>query len=259
MIDIEKAKNAFKEYTDRYDIENPRIRYKIAHTYRVADNCKKIAQNLNLSEEEQNLAEIIGLLHDIGRFEQIRIYNSTYDAETVNHAELGVKILFEDGEINSFAEGATILDKQIILKAVKNHNKFQIENGLNGKEELFAKIIRDADKLDIYNVIIEEKIEDAVAKPTEDIGKEVLSYDIYEAFMNEKSVSYKDMKSNIDHIVIWMAYLYDFNFKESFNIISENNCIDKIIAKVDYKQLETKERIEQIRRKANEYVRKQII
>lgn len=257
MIDIEKAKKAFKEYTEKYDKNHPKVRYKIAHTYRVAENCRKIAQNLNLNKEEQELAEIIGLLHDIGRFEQIRIYNTTYDAETVDHADLGVKILFEDGEINKFVEDEK--NNQIIYKSVRNHNKYQIEDGLNEKEILFSKIIRDADKLDIYNVIVEEKIEDAVAKKTEDIRTEKLSDEIFNEFMNEKLVSYKIMKSNIDHIVIWLAYIYDFNFEGAFQIIHENDYINKIIAKVDYKDTQTKERMEKIKIKANEYVKNKII
>ena len=74
MIDLNRAKKAFKEFVKAYDINNGRIRVKIEHTYKVAENSKQIAKSLNLNEEEQKLAELIGLLHDIGRFEQIRIY-----------------------------------------------------------------------------------------------------------------------------------------------------------------------------------------
>ena len=129
---------------------------------------------------------------------------------------------------------------------------------MNEKETLFSNIIRDADKLDIYNVIVEEKIEDAVAKKTEDIRKEILSDEVYESFIEGKLVSYKIMKTNIDHIVIWLAYIYDFNYNESFNIIYENNYIDKIVSKVDYLDLKTKERMEKIRQKANEYIKSKI-
>ena len=257
MINIEKAKQEFKEYTSKYDKTHPKVRYKIEHTYRVAKNCQKIAKELGLNEQEQQLAEIIGLLHDIGRFEQIRIYNSTYDAETVDHADLGVKILFEDGEIKRFVEDSTY--HEIIYKAIKNHNKYKIEDGMNEKEILFSKIIRDADKLDIYKVITDEKIEDAVAKKTPDIRKEILSDNVYESFIKGELVSYKNMKSNIDHIVIWLAYIYDFNFGGAFKIIQENDYINKIIAKVDYLDLQTKERMENIKAKANEYVKNKII
>ena len=71
MIDIEKAKNVFKEYVKKYDDTNPKIKMKIIHILKVAENSKKIATDLNLSEEDIVLAELIGLLHDIGRFEQV--------------------------------------------------------------------------------------------------------------------------------------------------------------------------------------------
>lgn len=93
MINIEKAKNAFKEYVKEYDINNPKIKTKISHIQRVVVMSRKIAQDLKLDEENTELAELIGLLHDIGRFEQVKRYNTFVDRISVNHGELGVKIL----------------------------------------------------------------------------------------------------------------------------------------------------------------------
>ena len=44
---------------------------------------------------------------------------------------------------------------EIIRKAIKNHNKFEIEKRLTEKELIFAKIIRDADKIDIIYESVE--------------------------------------------------------------------------------------------------------
>ena len=103
-IDITKAKKAFKEYVKNYDPEDKKIMLKIKHIERVANLSKKMAEELNLSEEDTQLAELIGLLHDIGRFEQIRLYHTFVDRKSVNHGELGAKILFEDGLIRNFIE-----------------------------------------------------------------------------------------------------------------------------------------------------------
>ena len=65
MIDIKKAKKVFKEYIRNYDIENPKIALKVAHIERVSAIAKKTAESLNLSKEDVELAELIGLLHDI--------------------------------------------------------------------------------------------------------------------------------------------------------------------------------------------------
>ena len=48
------------------------INYKYHHSYRVRDNMILLAKNLNLPPEDIKLASVIGLLHDIGRFEQYK-------------------------------------------------------------------------------------------------------------------------------------------------------------------------------------------
>ena len=49
-----------------------KIKLKIDHTYRVAGLCQRIAESLGLSEPDVDIAWLLGMLHDIGRFEQIR-------------------------------------------------------------------------------------------------------------------------------------------------------------------------------------------
>ena len=52
VIDRERVKQAFQEYTGRYDIHDEKIRLKVEHTYRVADISEQIAEKLGLSEED---------------------------------------------------------------------------------------------------------------------------------------------------------------------------------------------------------------
>ena len=73
MIDINKAKSEFMEYVKNYDQDNPRIVLKISHSFRVMEQSKKIAESINLDEEQIELATLIGLLHDIARFEQMKV------------------------------------------------------------------------------------------------------------------------------------------------------------------------------------------
>ena len=78
-MDIEIAKNEFLNYTNSYDLSNFNIKRKVDHSLRVMELCKIIAENLNLDVEDIKLAELIGLLHDIGRFEQMKVYNTFND------------------------------------------------------------------------------------------------------------------------------------------------------------------------------------
>ena len=117
MIDFNNAIRAFKDYLKQYDLNNGMIQLKVKHTYGVISLSEYIANDLNLSKEDIELAKLIALLHDIARFEQAKEFGDFRDYKNLDHAELGVKILFEDNFIRNF-----IKDNQydnIILKRKK--------------------------------------------------------------------------------------------------------------------------------------------
>ena len=145
MIDIKNAEKEFIKYTENYDLSNENIERKQLHSIRVMKLSTQIAKSLNLSEDETDLATLIGLLHDIARFEQYSQYKTYEDVHSFDHGDYGVKILNKD--IRKYIE--TEKYDNIIKTAIKNHNKLKIEEGLSEKELLFSKIIRDADKIDI--------------------------------------------------------------------------------------------------------------
>lgn len=157
MIDIIKAENAFKKYVENYDNNDDRVKLKLVHTYGVVNASEFLAKELNLDEENKNLAKLIALLHDIGRFEQTKMSKEVYDTADstfFDHAEYGVKILFEDKLIRNFIKENTY--DNIIYQAILNHNKLKIQEGLNDNELLHAKIVRDADKIDNFRVKLSE-------------------------------------------------------------------------------------------------------
>ena len=96
MLDLERAKRYFKQYISNYDMNEPRIALKTAHMYHVAEDSRIIAKSLNLPEEEQDLAELIGLLHDIGRFDQWKFYETYSDKMSIDHGQKSVEVLFAD-------------------------------------------------------------------------------------------------------------------------------------------------------------------
>lgn len=105
VINRKNVINAFAEYVRNYDPSDGKIKLKIDHTYRVAGLCQSIAESLGLSEADVDIAWLLGMLHDIGRFEQIRRFGTFNDAESVDHAEFGADLLFKEGLIRKFAEG----------------------------------------------------------------------------------------------------------------------------------------------------------
>ena len=248
-IDIIRAKKAFKEYVKNYNPDK-KIKLKISHIERVSQISKTLAENLNLSKEDIELAELIGLLHDIGRFEQIRIYNTFMDKESINHAEYGVKVLFEDGLIRKFLD-----DKKydnIIKLAILNHNKIEIENELSEKEQLHAKIIRDADKTDIFYVLtIADKEEIWYSS---DLSNQKISDKIYNDFIENRLINYKYIKTGVDILAIHFTYIYNLYFKQSIKIIYDNNYLDKLYNRFSFNDKQTKERMKEIYETTKKYI-----
>lgn len=252
MIDIKNAKSVLTNYVKNYNLEDGKIALKLSHILRVAERAKELAENLNLSEEDIKLAELIGLLHDIGRFEQIKIYNTFYDRDSINHGEYGVKILFEDGLIRKFIQDDFY--DEIIKKAILNHNRPKIENGLSKRENLHAKIIRDADKIDIYYVLLTESIENSYG--CRDMSGEKITKEIFKEITENKMINYKNLKTNADLLVAHIAYIFDFYFKYSLKIVKENNYIRKIEEKVNLQEEEAKIMLNEINIIVDDYIEK---
>ena len=228
MINIENAYEQFDKYVEQFNPEEGRIKLKIDHIKRVALLSKKIAQNLKLSNEQIELAELIGLFHDIGRFKQAQIYNTFNDRISVNHAEMGIKVLFQDNLIKNFKIDEKYL--KIIELAVINHNKNKIDDNLTEEELLFCKIIRDADKLDIYYTICNYDFPSIFWY--KDFNCEKINEEIVSSFINKHSIDYSIIKSNSDQIPIFYAYIFDFNFDFSLQFLKEKKYLDKFTTRI---------------------------
>ena len=249
-INIEEAKKTFAEYVKNYDINDEKIKIKISHIERVSQIAKNLAMSLNLNEEDIELAELIGLLHDIGRFEQVRQYHTFIDKDSVNHGKYGVKVLFEDGLIRKFLK-TNELD-EIIKKAILNHNRAKIEEGLTERENLHAKIIRDADKTDIFYVLT---IGDKKAIwESNDLSNDVITDKVYYEFFNDHLINYNDKKTSIDLLVAHFAYIFDFNYKQSLYIIKQKGYVTTLYNRFKFNNPQTKDRMEKIYNEVLKYM-----
>lgn len=250
------ALQAFKEYLKQYDINNGMIQLKIKHTYGVISLSEYIAKDLNLSKEDIELAKLIALLHDIGRFEQAKKYVDFKDYKNIDHAELGIKILFENNLIRNFIENNKY--DNIILKSIKNHNKLVIEEGLTEKELLHTKIIRDADKTDNFRVKANDRFEDIFNSSKDKLEHDTITQKIYNDFMNNKIIISKERITDMDCWVSYIAFIFDYNFTSGLKYIKEKDYINIIIDRIDYKIKDTKEKMEEIRKHATHYIDKKL-
>ena len=163
---MEKYIKIFNQYFKRFNIREQNILRKFHHSYRVMEYAKEIGESLNLDAHDIWLCEMIGLFHDIGRFEQWTKYETFWDEESVDHGRLSCEIIEEE----KILENIDFNDKDIILTAIQYHNQYDIKNVKNERKKLFCEIIRDADKLDILfeqgNTIneIQSKLNDDLIK-----------------------------------------------------------------------------------------------
>lgn len=254
MIDIRKAKEVFDDYVKNYSPNNKKIKLKIDHIKRVADISKDMATKLKLPKEDIELAELIGLLHDIGRFEQVKQYNTFSDKDSINHGELGVKILFEDGLIRKFLPETTF--DNIIKKAILNHNKSKIEDGLNERELIHAKIIRDSDKTDIFYVILHEDVK--ACYETDNMSKEIITPEIYREFVEEHSINYANRKNGADTLVCHFAYVFDYNFDYGLKVLNDKEYIDKLYNSFSFEDENTQKICDSVYQITKEYMDKKI-
>ena len=254
MIDLEKAKETFNEYVNNFDIENGMIKLKIEHTKRVAEMAKKIAVSLNLSDEDTKLAELIALLHDIGRFEQAQKYGTFNDSKSINHGEKALEILFKKNWIRKFIN-EDIYDS-IIYNAIINHNRAIIDNTLTEKVILHAKIIRDADKADILYVVISEPV--LYVYNTDKIESEEITDEILREFIEEREIDYKQRITHADTVICHFAFAFDLNFEYTLRYIYNKKYMNKIADKIKFKNEETQRRIYLVRDMANRYIEEKV-
>ena len=151
-IDYSRAREVFEQYLNGYDRKDGKVRLKITHTYGVVAQSTALAKRMRLGEEDTQLARIIALLHDIGRFEQLRRFDS-FLPETMDHAAYGVELLFGEGMIRDFLPEDTW--DGIIRTAIAKHSDYRLEGVEDPRTLLHARLIRDADKLDNCRVKLE--------------------------------------------------------------------------------------------------------
>lgn len=255
MVDLKYAKEIFDKYVANFDKNNPKITLKIEHTYRVMEASKNVAISLNLAQDEIELATLIGLLHDIGRFEQLKRYDCFIDSKTIDHALLGVQILFDNNLIEKF--NIDQKDYQLIYKAIFNHNKYEVASNLSKHELLHCKIIRDADKIDIFKTGLIETFEAFLDVSQDILENDVISESIYETFMNSKSILSTTRKTDLDRWVSFLALIFDLNYKYSRNYVYQQDYITKLVKRLDYKNIDTYKKMMNIMNHANKYLKGQ--
>ena len=233
-MDKKRASAAFREYCSRYDTNNVMIRLKVDHTFRVAGLAERIGASAGA---DSSFSWFLGLLHDIGRFEQFRRFGTFVDQRSADHAELGADILFKDGVIDSLPTeelNDTVPDwRRIAETAVRLHNKYELPGDMDNGTKDYCNILRDADKSDIFRVIMTEPpylgrnqriLSGSADKSMPAAGAEVMSF-----VMEHRCVAKELVKTDFEGLICQSCMAFELVFPLSREIVSEQGYLHELL------------------------------
>ena len=226
---LKELTRLYDAYVDTYRDENGELpvmmRLKRVHTGFVVQNAEAIADGEGFSAEEREVAVAAALLHDTGRYEQLKRYNTFKDSDSVDHAVFSHDIVKEKGWLDQVKEvkvkGEGEQWKDAFLIAVLYHNRRDLPNEIEDPSFTFTShlhlvslashTVRDADKLDIFRVL-EDQVEHtdwkrdsrafwnlAVSAPPNPV--------VVECIEKGKPVDYQHIKSLSDFVLIQVGWM----------------------------------------------------
>ena len=224
----------FKEFVSGYygkdSYTDKNVKIKEGHTFRVCKHIIGIAESLNLEQEDAYIAETAALFHDIGRFEQLRRYKTFNDRKSVNHPELGVKVL----EQENLLAGLTAAEQEIIMKTVKFHNVRDLPTGESEAVIFFLKLLKDADKLDILQVLTNYySSADYGSNPALELdlpNAKKLSEAVVKEILASKPVDASNVKGPEDFRILQLSWVFDIYSDFALTYLKKHRFVDKILA-----------------------------
>ena len=217
-------------YSKGQDQENDwAIQLKEEHSWKVREEIIAISRRLHVSEDDILIAEILGLFHDIGRFYQYQKYKTFRDDISEDHAKIGAQIVADSHLLKDLTE----VEKNIITKGILYHNIHTLPEDTDPHCLFFCKLLRDADKLDIWRVIINYyfRKQNRDHNPVLELGlpdtpgySNTVLNDLYSG----QTSSSNTIKNLNDFKLLQIGWVYDINFYPTFQEIKKRNYIKKI-------------------------------
>lgn len=251
---LNRFKRWFDDYTNRFfgadDYVNANLKLKQDHTKRTCQEIVLLAEELALDENQTRIAELIALFHDVGRFPQFAEHRTFHDARSVNHCQLGVEVLNQEGILDSLRDE----ERQWVETAVRYHGRKTLPAELSGLTLLFGKLIRDADKIDILRVVLDayrqsERGPNALLLEIGLPDEPRYSPEVLNAVLNEQLVDYATLQTLTDAKLCQLGWVYDLNFAASLKRIDQCGFLNEL-----FTFLPKDDEIQQACRKVAEYV-----
>lgn len=242
MIEYKYVLEQFQKYANNLNTKDKEIAIKVSHSYHVADLAGKLAKRMELDEEKTEIVKTMALLHDIGRFIQYSSSGSYNDEKTkINHAEAGDLYLFVEDHRKDFGIQEEYIP--VIRIALINHNKLKIEENLNEEEIFYCKFLRDIDKIDIFRQEA-TSYEWTYGEVTKEVEKDFEAHHL---------VDKRKIKTKADELIAELAYLFDINFKESYELLKDTDNLELFLSVVEVKR-EYVDKFDNIKKEVREFL-----
>lgn len=238
--DFQKLLKWFKTYVSGYLTENLDDNYayrlKAHHTYRVCGNIALLSGKLDLPPQDVLLAKTMALFHDLGRFRQYREYGTFNDRISQNHAAMSVAEL-ADNDVLSICRQS---EAGLITSAIAHHNTAALSEDRDERTLFFMRLLRDADKLDIWKVFCDyyrrrREQPDTAPNQTIELGLPDLpacSPAVVAALGEGRYARIEDLKTLNDFKLLQISWVYDLNFQPSFQVLRKRGHLEQIAAEV---------------------------
>ena len=230
---LKRVQQWFEEYAWGYagvDGEfHPMLRLKFDHSLRVQRYARQIATELAWSQKDINLADALGLLHDIGRFPQFKQYGTLQDARSIDHGECGFCTATRTGVLVDCHPSRA----QWILDGIRFHNRREIPAGLEHDSLRFVKLVRDADKLDIFHIVV-DTIRNATFRQHPEILAGIdpdgpLNPVLVNEVREQRRGTYEHVRSLADWIVLMLAWVYNLNYLPTLHEVTRAGFLEDLI------------------------------
>jgi hypothetical protein len=231
MHQLEELKRWFEDYSRGFfgtdEFVNFHIQMKREHTQRTCEEILNLARHLSLDDNQKRIAETIALLHDIGRFPQFAAHRTYNDSKSVNHCALGIEVLRREGVLKFLDEQ----ERFWVETAIQYHGGISLPGNINGEALLFLKLIRDADKLDIFQIVIRtyRKLEEDPGGILLELPNEPqISREVLEAILARQLVGYDKLNTLNDFKLCQIGWVYDLNFSASLEKLESGNLLNEL-------------------------------
>ncbi|MFC1467439.1 HD domain-containing protein [Verrucomicrobiota bacterium] len=229
--ELQKVKAGFKAYARSFfneadEKQQALMDLKWKHTLFVAELAREIAERSGWDNAESNRAEAAGILHDTGRFSQIREFRTFHDKTTVDHGERG----FEEADEHGLCAHLDPELQAAMLATIRYHNRRVLPQGLPDEHYKYLKVVRDADRLDIYRVVNHAlKSGDNSKHPEITRGinqKKQASPAVVKAIKAGEQVDYDLVQTLTDRMLLQLSWLNIMSHQASLEIFHERGYLN---------------------------------